>query len=243
MDTRENMGARMNALEILEMRKAIKKWRDHWTGHISKDLDASTAGLKALLFSEVDKVKFVDAIRIKRYIARKLQPLLLEWCRQKEEDLLRAAEDDLRDRLKRAADFSDKKGEMEIRLNRGMLLDLAGTTLAGSASVATIPAIISFSTATVSAGGIAGFFGATTTVPIIANLAIGLIVLALMSLITFWRSSKVMANLHARLRTQIERQINERVVYSKEQPSLAMQLIAKIEDTSKNLLGELDHAA
>ena len=233
----------MNTLEVLAVRKAIKRWRDQWTEHISKDLDASIPELKSLLFSEVDKIEFVDALRAKRYTTEKLQPLFVDWCRKKEEDLLTAAENDLRNQFKRVVEQRSARSEMEINISKESLLDIAGAALSGAATAATIPAMLSFSAATVSAGGIMGLFGATTTVLVTRNILIGLIVLTVLLLFTYRRSSKVTINVKTRLRKQIEQQIQEKVVYSKKRPSLAMVLTEKIESTAKQLLGELEHAA
>ncbi len=233
----------MNTLEILAMRRAIKAWRDRWAEHIIKDLDASIPDLRAQLFVEVEKIKLADSIRSQRYIVEKLQSLFVAWCKKKEEEILSAAENDLRNQFKRTVACGGAKSEMEIDVSKASLLDLAGATLSGVAAVASIPAIVGFSTATVSAGGILGLLGVTTTVLVTKNIAIGLVVLAVLLLISFIRFSKIVINTKTRLREQIEKQISEKVVYSKKQPSLAMLLTGRIEDTAKQLLGELDHVA
>lgn len=233
----------MNTLEILAMRRAIKAWRDRWAEHITKDLDASIPDLRAQLFAEVEKIKLVDSIRAKRYVVDKLQPLFVAWCKKKEGEILSAAENDLRDQFNRTVADRSVKSEVEIDVSRESLLDLAGATLSGVAAVASIPAIIGFSTATVSAGGILGLLGVTTTVLVTKNIAIGLVVLAVLLLISFIRFSKIVTNAKVRLREQIEKQISEKVVYSKKEPSIAMLLTGRIEDTAKQLLGELDHVA
>ncbi len=233
----------MNTLEILAMRRAIKTWRDRWTEHIAKDLDASIPGLRAQLFAEVDKIQFGDTIRLQRYVADKLQPLFVAWSKKKEEEILSAAENDLRNQFKRTVAYRSANSEMEINVSKESLLDLAGVALSGTAALAIIPAIVGLSTATVSVGGILGFLGVKTAVVVTKNIFIGLAVLAIVLLITFNLFSKVRSNAKNRLRAQIEQQIREKVLYSKKQPFLVMLLIDRIDETAKQLLGELDHAA
>lgn len=233
----------MNTLEILATRKAIKAWREKWTERIAKDLEASIPELRSLLTAEVDKLKTLDALRTKRFAAEKLQPLFTDWCEKKEKALFTAAEKDLQNQFKRTVAYRSTKGEIDVDVSKDSLLNLAGAALSGAATVATIPAIVLLSSATVSAGGLLGLLGFTTTVVVTKNIVIGLIVLIALLVLTQKRFNKGISNTKARLREQIEQQIQERIVYSKKQPSLTMLLTERIEDTAKQLLGELDHAA
>lgn len=233
----------MNTLEILAIRKAIKTWRDRWTEQIAKDLEESIPELRSMLVAEVDVLKPADALRTKHFAAEKLQPLFADWCQKKEKELFTAAEEDLQNQFKRTIAYRSTKGEIDVDVSKDALLNVAGAALSGAATVATIPAIVIFSSATVSAGGILGLLGVTTTVVVTKNIVIGVIVFAALMLMTLWRFSKAMASTKARLREQIEQQIQERIVYSKKQPSLILLLTTRVEDTAKQLLGELNHAA
>lgn len=233
----------MNTLEILAMRKAIKKWRDGWTEKIEKDLEASVPELRALLFSQIDALKPIDGLRIKRYAAKKLQPLFVDWCRRKEMTLFAAAEEDLQNKFDRNATYSVTESGIDVDVSKDVLLNLASVTLSGAATVATIPAIVIFSSITVPAAGILGLLGFSATVVVTKNIVIGLIVLVAFTVLTYRRAGSWISTAKARLREQIEQQIQERIVYSTKQPSLAMVLTEKIDETAEQLLGELRDAA
>lgn len=233
----------MNTLEILTMRKEVKAWRDGWLARIDEDLTDGVQHLKRKLHAEVDTLSVFQAIRPKRYVADTLQPIFVEWCKKKEAILVSAAEQDLRLRFDRVIPRSNARTEMDIDVTKESLLDLAGTAMSGVAAAAVVPSLLTFSTATVSAGGILGLLGVTTTVVVTRNIVIGLVVLAIMVLIAFMRFSKFVGNARARLRKQIDKQIDEKIRYSRERRSLAMTLSERIELTAKQLLEELDHAS
>lgn len=233
----------MNTLEALAVRKAIKVWRDRWTEQIAKDLDASIPELRSLLFAEIDDMKRIDTFRTKRLTSEKLQPLFVDWCQKKEHALLTAAENDLQNQFKRTVAYRRANNKINVDVSKAFLLDLAGAALSSVAAAATIPAIVALSTTAVSAGGFLGLLGFTTTVLVTKNIVIGLIVLAILMTVSQWRFSKSISNAKTRLREQIEQQIQERVIYSKKEPSLAILLTDRIEDTARQLLSEIDHAA
>lgn len=223
------------------MRRAIRTWRERWSDKIARDLEASTPELRRVLIAEVDALKPFDALRTKRFAAKTLQPLFADWCKKKEEELFAAAESDLQNQFKRTLAYRSTKGEIDIDLKKDVLLNLAGAALSGAATVATIPAIVVFSTA--SAGSILGLLGVGATVLVTKNIVIGLVALIALAVLTQKRFAKGMSKTKARLREEIEQQIQERIVYSKKQPSLTVLLIERIEETAKKLLGELDNAA
>jgi hypothetical protein len=233
----------MNTLEILAMRKEVKAWRDGWLARIDEDLADGVQHLKRQLHAEVDTLGFLQAIRPKRYVADTLQPLFVEWCKKKEAALLSAAEQDLRFRFDRVIPPSDARTKMDIDVTKESLLDLAGTAMSGVAAAAVIPSIITYSTATVSAGGILGLLGVTTTAVLTRSIMFGLVVLMILVLITFIRFSKIVGNARIRLRNRIDKQIDEKIRYSRTKQSLAMTLSERIELTASQLLEELDHAS
>ncbi|MNC66795.1 hypothetical protein D3C75_1172330 [compost metagenome] len=121
------------------------------------------------------------------------------------------------------------------------MLDLAAATISTGVAAATVPAVIAFSTASVSVGGVLGFLGVSTTVIVTRNLLAGLLVLAALFLFTLLRFKSIKINARKRLKAKVDKQIIKKIHFSKKEKSLAMGMTKMLETTADSLVKELRH--
>ena len=125
--------------------------------------------------------------------------------------------------------------------SKGTLLDVGTAAISTGLAAATIPAVVAFSTATVSVGGLLGFLGVTTTVLVTRNLIAGLVVLGFLFLIALLRFKSIKRNARSRLKARVDKQIIKKIHFSKKERSLAMGMTKMLENTADTLIKELRH--
>ncbi len=232
----------MTRLEMMEARKLVLSWKDRWTHTIQQRLEVESQQLKTELHAKIDTIGFWEARSSNKYLRSTIQPLFTAWSQTKAKELKAAAELDLQAAFTRVIPEEDFSQILDGHSNLGTLRDLAAAALSTGLAAATIPAVVAFSTASVSVGGILGFLGVTSTIIVTRNLMAGLVVLAIFGFFALGRFSSVKTNARKRLKAKVDQQIIKKIHYSKKEKSLAMGLTKMIENTADSLIKELRHA-
>lgn len=232
----------MNRLEVMEARKLILSWQDRWTHTIQQRLEVESRQLQAELHAKIETIGFWGALFSSKYLRNTIQPLFTGWCQTKAKELKKAAELDLQSVVARAIPEEDFTPVLDGHSAKGTLLDIATAAISTGVTAATIPALVGFSTASVSVGGFLGFMGVTTTVFVTRNVIAGAVVLAILMLVTLLRFKSIKANARRRLKAKVDKQILKKIHFSKKEKSLAMGLTKMIETTASSLIKELRHA-
>lgn len=232
----------MDRLEKIEARRLILSWKDRWTQTTQQRLEVESRQLQSELHAIIDQMSFWDALFSGRYLRNTIQPLFTEWCQNKAKELRAAAEQDLQSVVARAIPEEDFALSLDAHSRKGTLLDVATAAISTGVAAATIPAVVAFSTATVSVGGLLGFLGVTTTVFVTRNLLAGLVVLGILFLVALLRFKSIKRNASRRLKAKVDKQIIKKIHFSKKEQSLAMGMTKMLESTADSLIRELRHA-
>ncbi|MNF79591.1 hypothetical protein D3C84_618050 [compost metagenome] len=232
----------MNKLEAMTIRKAILGWRERWTKNVGERLQADSLDLLRVLDDEIEAMSFRNAIFSKRYIRNKLQPIFVSWSKSMASELISDAEADLLKICQQSVPRHSAYTSLDAHDSVDDLKDMAGATLSSAMALAAIPAVVTFSTATVSVGGILGFLGVTASVILFKQLALGFFALAFLWSLATFRVQKIKTNCQARLKHQMQQQIKYKILYCKKNKSLNLTLNELIEETANKLIGELKNA-
>lgn len=231
----------MDRLEKIEARRLILSWKDRWTQTTQQRLEVESRQLQGELHAKIDQISFWDALFSGRYLRNTIQPLFTEWCQTKAKELRAAAEQDLQSVVARAIPEEDFTPSLDGHSSKGTLLDVATAAISTGVAAATIPAVVAFSTASVSVGGLLGFLGVTTTVFVTRNLLAGLVVLGILFLVALLRFKSIKRNASRRLKAKVDKQIIKKIHFSKKEQSLAMGMTKMLESTADSLIRELRH--
>lgn len=232
----------MNQMEAMTLRKAILGWRERWTKIIGERLQEDSFNLRRVLYSEIDAMSFRNAIFSKGFTRKKLQPIFVRWSEARAHELINDAEADLLKICEQSVSRHSGSSRLETNDSLGALKDIVGATLTSAMAFAAIPTVVTFSTATISVGGILGFLGVTTSVVIFKQLALGVIALVILWYLASMRIRKIKTNCQERLKLQMQQQIKDKILYSKKNKSLNLTLNELIEKTANKLIGELKNA-
>lgn len=229
----------MNKLEAMTLRKQILSWRERWTKQIGEQLQADSMNLQSALEVEINAMSWRNVIFPKRFTRNRLEPIFTRWSEDKASELINDAEADLLKICEQSVPRHSASETLEDRDTLSSLKDMAGAALSGAAVIGAIPALVSFSFASVSVGGFLGLLGVTATVVVFRNVVIAVIGLGILALIAAIRIRKIKTNRQARLKQTMQTQIKEKILYSKKKKSLHLTLNQLIEDTANKLIGEL----
>jgi hypothetical protein len=232
----------MNRLEAMTVCNAIRSWQQRWTKNVSERLQVEARDLQKILDTEIEAMSFRNAIFSKHFIRDKLQPIFVQWSEARAHQLIRDAEADLFKICEQSVPRHSAASVLDTNNSLVDLKDIAGATLSSALAVAAIPTVVTFSTGTVSVGGVLGLLGVTTSVVVFKQLAIGVIALVILWYLASIRIRKIKTNRQARLKLQMQQQIKDKILYSKKKKSLNISLNLVIEETAKKLIGELKNA-
>lgn len=238
----------MNIAQILETRRTVEQWQEHWSAYVFEHLSEELPALEEQIFAEIDALKWTKLAAGGRDFRNRLNERYKAWCEQEAAAILNAAGDDLAHRLpgdqlqQSAATETD---ELDTAMDGSSLAQLAGTTLAGVGGIAAVPAVVAASTATVvvPGTGILGLIGiGATTATAIAwgPLLVGAAAAAALAAGGGVGATKVIERARQKLKASVARRMKEGVIYSKKSESLAMRLERKINETAQLLLQRLD---
>ena len=163
------------AIEGIQFHREILDWRDKHHAlardHLSKEL----AVLFAALDAEVEKMELKDfVISGAAYTRDHLQPHYKDWVAREVKVIIENSESDLRSTYRQLAEqFRQEEKSLDNSGDSTCTKEIATIALAGCGAVVAIPTFASWSV--VSAGGLAGFLGATViSWPIVmAGVAVG----------------------------------------------------------------------
>lgn len=232
----------MNKLEAMILRKAILSWRERWTKNIGERLQADSLNLLRTLEAEISAMSFRNAIFSKQFTRNQLQPIFTKWSESRASELISDAEADLLKICEQSVPRHSAPNTLDDHDSLGGLKDIAGATLGSAMAFAAIPAVVTFSTTTVSVGGILGLLGVTASAVVLKQLALGVIALGILWYLASMRIQKIKSNSQARLKLQMQQQIKGKILYSKKKKSLNLTLNELIEEAARKLIGELKNA-
>ena len=207
----------MDIAQILETRRTVEQWQEHWSAYVFEHLSEELPALEEQIFAEIDALKWTKLAAGGRDFRNRLNERYKAWFEQ----------------------------EAAAILDGSSLAQLAGTTLAGVGGIAAVPAVVAASTATVvvPGTGILGLIGiGATTATAIAwgPLLVGAAAAAALAAGGGVGAAKVIERARQKLKASVARRMKEGVNYSKKSESLALRLERKINDTAQLLLQRLD---
>lgn len=232
----------LDRLNAIAYRRQILDWRDRWIFSIDTHFSKQIYFFFSIMDRKIDAMSYKQLIFSNDFYEKQIEPLFQSWIRDEVKSLSDNIQQDLsqiQSRVLAQAELdehkitcNDNSAIVESVQTGGLLV----TSLAGAGVVA------AFSTTTVSAGGILGFVGFTTTViawPVVV--VGGVAVLGALSL----SGSKGMniknkgitnykAKAHEALRTRL-------LVGQPSTSCIVDQIQQSIEDTSDALLAEIIH--
>lgn len=232
----------MNKLEAMTLRKAILSWRERWTKSIGERLQADSLDLLSALEAEINSMSFRNAIFPKRFTRNQLQPIFTRWSEGWASELISDAEADLLKICEQSVPRHSAPNTLDDHESLSGLKDIAGATLGSAMAFAAIPAVVTFSTATVPVGGILGLLGVTASVVVFKQLALGVFALGILWYFARMRIQTIKTNSQARLKLQMQQQIKDKILYSKKNKSLNLTLNELIDETASKLIVELKNA-
>ncbi len=229
----------MNKMESMMARKAILDWRGRWTKNICESLQQDSSELKKMLDAKIDAMSFKEAILSKLFVRKTLQPIFVSWSENKAQELISAAQTDLLTTCEQSLHFKGASCALDENSSLEDIKDIAGASLSSAMAVAAIPTVVTFSTATVSAGGFLGLIGMTTSVIVMPYLILGICSLLLLFHLAGSRIQKIKTNRQVRLKEQMQGQIYKKILYGAKHKSLTLSLTEAVDETANKLIGEL----
>lgn len=232
----------MNKLEAMILRKAILSWRERWTKNIGERLQLDSLNLLKALEAEISAMSFRNAIFSKSFTRNQLQPIFTSWSEGRASELISDAEADLLKICEQSVPRHSARNTLDDHDSLDGLKDIAGATLGSAMAFAAIPAVVTFSTATVPIGGILGLLGVTASVVVFKQLALGVFALGILWYLASVRIQKIKTKSQARLKLQMQKQIKDKILYSKKNKSLNLTLNELIDETASKLIAEFKNA-
>lgn len=218
----------------LQLRRQILDWRDkHYLG-IYRYLSAELA----FLFESIDEVlnefTISDTFKSEAFFKTRIEPIFDQWVQQESEKLLNDAEQELNQIIQHVIERDNDPTVLQYQNNTatpGDALSAGLKTVAGLIATA-----FTATSATVSAGGVAGLLGATViSWPVVlvgGSLALGL------SYFGIGKSMNIM-DAKNQLRQSTQDTIRKRVIYNKDENSVCQLLQNRIFEVSNTLIKEL----
>jgi hypothetical protein len=228
-------------LDYIEARKEILDWRDRWVDTIDKQLERESFHLIDKLNRSIDRLTYKDTLDLEKFIDSHLAPIFHRWTVQQSENLIDSAKEELKDEVRHIVKAGGLVHNLRNAKKNRAMADVTKAGLSTTATIAAIPAAISLSTSTVSAGGLMGLLGATTMVVSAPVAIVGAGVVASLAALSGKRIKKIKENACSNLKTEIRDTVRAKVIYSGDRSSLRQHLQSKIEDSATMLLKELRH--
>lgn len=227
----------MLSVESVILRRAILNWRDQHFDETHYRLARELSVLFSALDSEIEKMEYKDIIlNGAEYSKIHLQPIYSAWVEREIKGVVENAEADLRKlSTNKTLQFTHDSSRQGYNGNSSYGTEVATATLASAGVLIAIPAFASWSV--VSAGGIAGWLGATVISwpVIIAGIAVGGGLLALSG--NKWANLK--DNIYGSIKKNIRNSIRQQVLGSKDNNSVCQGLHAHLEKVTDAILEEI----
>ena len=227
----------MLPVESMILRREILNWRDKHYDETRHRLAREMGVLFSALDVEIEKMEYKEIIlHGAEYSKMHLQPIYNAWVEREIKQIVEDAEVALRKVSgKLTPQFAHNLSGEAYDGRSSCGSEVATATLAGAGALIAIPAFASWSV--VSAGGIAGWLGATVISwpVVIAGVAVGGGLLALSG--SKWASLK--DNVHASIKKNIRNSIRQQVLGNKENNSICQRLNAHFDKVTDAILEEI----
>lgn len=229
----------MNKIDNMYLRRQILDWRDKHTKEVQHHLNREIILLFNTLEQEIEKMGWSDVfIKGESFNKKHLQPIYFQWLNQEVKLLLDTAQSDLNIIYHHIIEYQESAAELQNQNDHEYLIDAAKAVTATGGAIAAIPTFLTFSTATLSAGGIAGFLGATTTTIIwpiaLASAAVFTSLLAFGGTKAASMKSKTMK----RYKEKLQKFIRHQVLDNKNRDSICQKIQIEIEKTATTIIKE-----
>lgn len=227
-----------NRLNSLNLRRNVLDWRDKHTANIEMHLRREVPTLMNLIDVELDKLDILEStFKIRKVTDLTILPLIKSWASTESNCLL----DEARSELLAIYEFSlgpiKHEENIEIENSKDHIFDAITASSIGILGISVIPLITSASV--ISAGGLAGLFGATVlSLPI---LGAGVLFVSLSLAFSGHRMIGLKERALKRYRSHLYKSIKGSIVGSAEwkYPSLCHQLQNLISTSSDDIISEI----
>lgn len=224
-------------IDNIQFHREILDWRDkHYElarHHLSRELSVLYSALDA----EIDKMEMADfVLHGSAYTKEHLQPHYKEWVGREVKNIIEESEADLRATYRCLAhQFQANNSALAYGDDSASTKEITAIALAGCGALVAIPTFASWSV--VSAGGIAGFFGATVISwpVVIAGVALGGGMLAFGGS----KAANLKTTVANSVKKNLRRTINKQVLGNEDQTSVCQRLHRHFDDVSDAILKEL----
>ncbi|MBK8639091.1 MAG: hypothetical protein IPN92_12760 [Chromatiaceae bacterium] len=227
----------MLLLESVQLRTEILNWRDRQFEKTHNKLARELMVLFSALDSEIVKMEYKDIFLYgAEYSKLHFQPIYTAWAEREIREIVEGAEADLRKiATDKSLQFSHDSSRQAYDGSSSYGTEVTTATLACAGALVAIPTFASWSV--VSAGGIAGWLGATVISwpVVIAGIAVGGTFLVISG--TKWANLK--ENVHNSIKKNIRNSIRQQVLGNEEINSLCQRIHAHLEKVTNAILEEI----
>ena len=224
-------------IENIQFHREILDWRDKHYELAREQLSRKLPVLFSALDAEIDKMEFKDfTISGGDFTRNHLQPHYKEWVAREVKQAIENAEVDLRATYGLlAAQFQASNSELVYSDGSSCTKEITAIALAGCGALVAIPAFASWSV--VSAGGLAGFFGATVISwpVVIAGVAVGGGILALGGS----KAANFKSTVANSVKKNLRKTIRAQVLGNEEKTSVCQRLHMHYDKVAEAILKEL----
>ncbi len=233
----------MNSEDKVRLRRQLLDWRDKHIDNIQHHLDREVILLYADIDKAFKKMNIVDIFDSRAFFKKEIEPKYLQWLKNETTVLLNLAQEELNHIIQHGI-LSEAQGyktnlQSSSKSDSDTAIDAATATFSTGLAVAAIPSLITFSTTSVSAGGILGMLGATTTVISWPVAIVGGAVLLGLSHFGIGKFGSLKSDAIKRLRKETKKQIHNRVIQNEMGDSVCQHLQTKIFETTEQMIGNL----
>ncbi len=222
----------MNSVDKTQLRRALLDWRDKHLEIVYHHLQRELPLLLNDLDTKIERMAFTDFLKGKSYFKENLEPVYKQWVETEVSLLMKEAQEEQDKIYRHFIEYKNIDNEIEFQDNSTEQIKWG--ILSSGAAAAGIPVLLPLSTSSLSAGGILGWLGVTTTVinwPVVViggAVCVGLGVFG----------SKEITNRHESYKKEVHQFIKERVLYN--EYAIAQCLQEKINEASNNLVLEIN---
>lgn len=221
------------------LRRQLLDWRDKHVEAIQHHLNRELVLLLQEMDAEIDRMTLLQTFHNSAYVKKRLEPIYSRWLKNEVTFLIESAQFELNVIYEHRLEYERPDNELNHKDDKKNILETTTAVLSTGVAVAAIPTILSLSTTTISAGGVLGLLGVTTTViswPV--ALTGGAIVLGLSSF-GVSKAARLKFNAEKRFKDKIHQTIRESVLPNEKENSVCQVLQAKIIGVAKTLLDEI----
>jgi hypothetical protein len=218
----------------LQLRRQILDWRDKHYLSIYRYLSAELAFLFESIDEVLEELTISDTFKSEAFFKTRIEPIFDQWVQQESEKLLNDAEQELNQIIQHVIERDYDPSAIQYRNDPATSGDPVKASLSTVAGL--IATVFTASSATVSAGGLAGLLGATViSWPVVL---VGGSVAVILSYLGGKESMNIM-DAKNQLRQSTQEIIRKRVIYNKEKDAVCQLLQNRIFEVSNTLIKEL----